>query len=173
MLGGPGRDEPVVVPAGRYRIHIASNAPARLRVPIMGHSSRALHIKKKSRIQARLDRGTPSADALPLREAGIRSNFLLGDVVTYKSSRWELSQPAGPYTSEIRDCITTPDGDCAAGLIPGVGVSHADGTSTYSRHEYWDTFDHSFKGAASAVTEYEGMERPTSFAQLLVAFPVG
>jgi hypothetical protein len=174
MLGGPGRDEPLVVPPGRYRVYVASNAPALLRIPIIrGTGSRTLHIKKKSPILARFDRGTPGPDGLLPRKASIRSDLTLGNVVAFKFSKWELSRSAGPYTGEIRDCITTRDGDCDGNPVPGVGASANEGDSTHSRREYWDTFDYAFTGAASAVTEYEGTERPTSFAQLLVAFHVG
>ncbi len=59
----------------------------------------------------------------------------------------------------------------------GDGSSHRGqpqrGEDARSSHEYWDTFDHTFKRPASAVTQYEGTHHPKSFAQLLVAFPVG
>lgn len=174
MLGGSDPDEPVVVPAGRYRVYVASDAPARFRIPTDGHASRTLHIKKKSPMQVRFDRGAAVPGGVPPHEASIRSDFALGHVVTYKFSKWTLPRPAGPFTRSIRDCITRRGGECPAEPGPGVvGVSASESEDTYSRHEYWDTFDYFFKGPATGVTQYTGTHRPTSSAQLLVAFQVG
>ncbi len=171
VLGGPGGDAPVVVPAGRYRVHVVSDAPARLTIPLQGHGSRTLHIKKKSPVQVRLDRGTPGSSQLPPHKAVIRSDFTLSSVVTYKFSKWTLSTTPGPFTRTFRDCITTRTGQCGD-TASDTGVSTGVGDKTQSRQEYWDTFDYTFKGQASAVTEYSGTDRPKSFAQFLVAFPV-
>ena len=41
------------------------------------------------------------------------------------------------------------------------------------RHEYWDSFDLSFRGPATAITQFSGTDRPKAVAQLLISLPTG
>ncbi len=174
LLGGSGEDELVTVPAGRYRIHVVSDAPARFSVSTPRQPARLLKVNRSSRVLTRVEVAQPAQSDMPLREATLRSEFTLGEAVVYTFSKWTLGVGPGPQTREIQDCVVPRGSSCPQGGGPGLGANLSlDRQDTVIRHEYFDSFDLPFRGPATAVTEFRGTDRPKAVAQLLVSLPTG
>lgn len=171
-LGAVGESEAVAVPAGRYRLHVVSDAPATLRIPLTGSPARSFRITKASPVQVRYSRSTPSAGPLPPHAVVARSDLRLGSDFVLQVARWRFSQVPGPEHWEVDACIARLRDDCSGDGAGSTGLTIAPDDAAVTVARIQDTIDHQFQGQASSVTHFDGTTRPTEVVHLVVAVPV-
>lgn len=172
-LGVLGERGMAAVPAGRYRLHIVSDAPASLRLPVVGIPGRDNTATSASKVQVRLGALTPPAGLVGPYAAQARTPFRLGTDFVFQAVQWRFSGLPGPQRVAVDACVAARGQDCRGDgqETNDVRTSTASDVLTVSRIQ--DTFDHTFRGPAQAVTHYEGTARPVEVVHLTVVVPTG
>ncbi len=158
-LGAPSETE---LPAGRYRLYLISDKPARLRLSVTGMRSRTLTTLQRANVHAWLDAAPAASGGPPIATAEVRRDLALTGNVTFHASRWSFPDSGPKVVSEkLRKCLVGVGGHCPSDTgwrQDGVIVSSNGRFRTWA--EGWDTFDYQ-NARGSAVSEYEGTDQPS------------
>lgn len=166
-----GSDSDTPLPPGKYRLYLGSDKPVQLRLPVRGMKSRTLTAVHAAAVRAWFDAAPDATGGPPFASAEARRDLPLTGSVTFQASRWTFPK-SGPHAFDnaMRSCLVGVGARCTSGS-DDQGVTLGSSASSTTHVEYWDTFDYQ-SARGSAVTEFEGTDRPSSVAQFVASISV-
>ena len=173
-LGYVGDHGKTRLPAGDYRVYLASDQPMTLRWSVLGSLGTSSYRAHPSRFQVRFTTARPKASQLPWNTYQTTQGFNRTKGLTLVTSRYEVAGTIGPANDEFDLCVAQRNqSGCFGGSFTTTTVDEGDHRWIVATGMILEQDFAPFTGPANTKATFKGtgVDHATSASLLTVEFP--